>query len=217
MYAIMAAGVRSPLGGAGRYSMGKERPSLKSNQVQAVFVEAARALILREGMEALTIRRIAAEAGYTFASIYNHFEKLDELLWRTRARMVEDLARHLAAAGRLDAASTDDVVGVFLSYVDYFLERPHAYRFIYCHRLDASLKPPGLAAAADPLAAQLFRTFSYLYARGLRGPEELAAISSAIRFGVQGVLTLYLAGNEGMTAGQAREHARTIVLHALRD
>ncbi len=196
--------------------MGKGKQSPKSAQVQAHFVEAARALILREGVEALTIRRIADEAGYTFASLYNHFEKLDELLWRTRSRMIDDLSRYLASAGRLDAASTEDIVGVFLSYADYFIERPHAYRFIYFHRLDAALKPSGADAAGDPLADKLFRTFSYLYAQGMRGPEELAAISKAIRFGVQGVLTLYLAANEGMTAVQAREHVKALVLHALK-
>ncbi|HAE21863.1 MAG TPA: hypothetical protein DCG47_06010 [Spirochaetaceae bacterium] len=197
--------------------MGKGKQSPKSAQVQAHFVEAARALILREGVEALTIRRVAAEAGYTFASIYNHFEKLDELLWRTRARMIEDLVEYMAAAGRLDAASTDDIVLVFLSYVDYFLERPHAYRFIYFHRLDAALKPSGESAASDPLAARLFRTFSYLYAQGLRSAEELAAITKAIHYGVQGVLTLFMAANEGLTADQAREHTKTLVLHALKD
>ncbi len=196
--------------------MGKGKQSLKSAQVQAHFVEAARALILREGVEALTIRRIAAEAGYTFASLYNHFEKLDELLWRTRFRMIDDLAQYLASAGRLDAASTEDIVGVFLSYADYFIERPHAYRFIYFHRLDAKHKPPGMADAGDPLADRLFRTFSYLYAQGLRSAEELAALSKAIRFGVQGVLTLYLAANEGMTAAQAREQVKALVLFALR-
>jgi AcrR family transcriptional regulator len=197
--------------------MRNDKASLKSSQVQAHFSEAARALILREGVESLSIRRIAAEAGYTFASIYNHFEKLDELLWRTRSLMADELVAYMEAAGRLDAASSDDVVGVFRCFVDYFLERPHAYRFIYFHRLDPTLRPAADAASGDPLAALLFRTFSYLYARGLRGAEELASISAAIRFGVQGVLTIYLSASGGMSADQAREYTRVLVSHALRD
>ena len=43
------------------------------------FIEATQELILKEGLENLSIKKIAEKAGYNSATIYNYFENLEVL------------------------------------------------------------------------------------------------------------------------------------------
>lgn len=60
----------------------KQRKALtlwqKRNMVY--FVEATEKILKEEGIPGVTIRRIAAEAGYNSATLYNYFQDLDELI-----------------------------------------------------------------------------------------------------------------------------------------
>lgn len=53
--------------------------TLKRKRIMIYFIEAAEKLIRQDGIENLSIRRIAAEAGYNSATIYNYFNDLDQL------------------------------------------------------------------------------------------------------------------------------------------
>lgn len=58
-----------------------EAPALtiKRKRIMIYFIEATQKLIQSEGMEGLSIRKIATEAGYNSATIYNYFRDLEHL------------------------------------------------------------------------------------------------------------------------------------------
>lgn len=49
-------------------------------RVLRYFIEAAQLIIQKEGMDAVTIRKVADIAGYNSATLYNYFQDLDQLL-----------------------------------------------------------------------------------------------------------------------------------------
>lgn len=53
--------------------------SLKRKRIMIYFIEATEKLIRQDGIENLSIRKIAAEAGYNSATIYNYFNDLEQL------------------------------------------------------------------------------------------------------------------------------------------
>lgn len=57
-----------------------EKLTVKRKRMMIYFIEATEKLLRAEGVKELTIRRIAAEAGYNSATLYNYFEDLDHLV-----------------------------------------------------------------------------------------------------------------------------------------
>ena len=56
-------------------------PKIVDHDVQRVrFAEAAMRLIARHGIEGVTMRAVAAEAGLSYGSLFHYFESKDELL-----------------------------------------------------------------------------------------------------------------------------------------
>lgn len=60
-------------------SDGEVELTLKRKRIMIYFIEAAEKLIRSEGVEGLSIRKIANEAGYNSATIYNYFNDLEHL------------------------------------------------------------------------------------------------------------------------------------------
>ena len=56
-------------------------PKIVDHDVQRVkFAEAAMRLIARLGLEGVTMRAVAAEAGLSYGSLFHYFDSKDELL-----------------------------------------------------------------------------------------------------------------------------------------
>ena len=56
-------------------------PKIVDHDVQRVkFAEAAMRLIARHGLDGLTMRAVAAEAGLSYGSLFHYFNSTDELL-----------------------------------------------------------------------------------------------------------------------------------------
>ncbi len=64
--------------------------TIKQKRVMTYFIEAAKELLASEGFANLTIRKIAAAAGYNSATLYNYFEDLDELLLFSSVSFLRD-------------------------------------------------------------------------------------------------------------------------------
>ena len=58
----------------------KQPLSLRQKRNMVYFVEATEKILKEEGIGGVTIRRVAAEAGYNSATLYNYFRDLDDLI-----------------------------------------------------------------------------------------------------------------------------------------
>lgn len=112
---------------------------------QRKIADAARAVLDREGLEALTVGTVAREVGVKPPSLYKHFAGKREI----EAVLVADGFAALAAA--LEAAGPDlDALGG--AYRAFGLEHPQLYRLMTERPLPRDLLPPGLEdRAAAPL------------------------------------------------------------------
>jgi AcrR family transcriptional regulator len=94
------------------------------------LVDAAITLIAEEGLDALSLRKVAQRVGIRAPSIYQHFADKDELLATARAAALQGLGLAMAASesGR-DARRR--LVTVAMGYYAFALEQPHAFRLLF--------------------------------------------------------------------------------------
>lgn len=70
------------------------------------ILEAARRVAARDGARELSLRSVAAEAGFAPAGLYGYFRSKDELLLALAADDLTQLARAMREAGSLKSASS---------------------------------------------------------------------------------------------------------------
>jgi AcrR family transcriptional regulator len=113
------------------------------------IARAARAIVEEEGVDALTMRRLADRLGVKAPSLYKHVRNKAELEAAVIASGLDELAEAMSAAVR----GTAEPVGALAdAYRGFALAHPHVYRLMTERPLPRHLLPPGLEArAAAPL------------------------------------------------------------------
>jgi AcrR family transcriptional regulator len=101
------------------------------------LIEAAQAILEREGPQALSLRAVAREAGVSPAAPYHHFKDKGDLMLAVAEQGFNDLGeamtRAIEAAGELSPEQRVTEIGV--AYVQFAQEHPALYRVMYdCSR-----------------------------------------------------------------------------------
>lgn len=109
------------------------------NQILTCFINAACEIMQSEGMDALTLRRVARKAGYNSATLYNYFKDLDHLSVYASMKYFEDYNRNLS---RYLSDEQDDFQR-FLFMWRFFcasaFRHPHAYYNLFYGKYSSEL------------------------------------------------------------------------------
>ena len=104
------------------------------SNVRAAILDAARALFAADGLAGLSMRRLAAQVGYTPRTVYLYFADKDDLLSELIEEEVGRLADRLEAAAVKQRSPGRRLEAVAQAYVTFGAEHPHAYEAIFMVR-----------------------------------------------------------------------------------
>lgn len=147
-------------------------PRKASPEVRGELIAVAARLLAQEGQAALTLRRVASEAGTSTMAVYTHFGGMEELKREVRRRGYAALAEALEAA-------QPELEDLCRAYNAFAREQPDLYRVMF---MEAPLDE------AD--AAECAGTFDILVA----GAGGDVALATELWAAGHGVATLELSG-----------------------
>lgn len=158
------------------------------------LIEAAARVLASEGRNAVTARRLAAEADTSTMAVYTHFGSMDELVVRT---CDEGFARFGAALE--GPALTDDPVADWVTqgwaYRRFALDNPHLYRVMFGEGLAQSWHAEhdgGLAAMETFLS--LLRRMERCRDAGRLDVDDVHLAGEVVWASVHGHMTIELTG-----------------------
>jgi AcrR family transcriptional regulator len=103
-----------------------------SQDVQQALLEAAEAVLAREGLAGVTVRAVAAEAGVAPMGVYNRFGSKDGLIAALVMRSFDLLREAIADRGETDPI--DRLRGAGTRYREFALSHPQHYTVIFLSR-----------------------------------------------------------------------------------
>ena len=145
-----------------------------------------------EGVEGVTMRRVAARAGITPMAIYKHVAHRDALMEAATAAEYARLASYFA---RANARKRVKGFRGMLGYFDYACDHPHLFRYMFSSkRKNAPTFPADLKAGASPTLNILHAVVARLMDEGALKRDDVFETSLTIWAHAHGLLTLYLDG-----------------------
>lgn len=111
------------------------------------LTEAAIALVERDGLDALTMRRLAAELDRAPMSLYTHVRNRDDLVDAIVARLIERLELHDAPGESWQETARRTL----RSYRDLAVQLPHSFELLALAPYDTSPVAPHLARVVASL------------------------------------------------------------------
>lgn len=104
------------------------------------YIQKTYDIIKKEGIEAVSIRRIAKELGCSSSSLYRYFESLSELLYYAELRTLTSYINRLNNAEKDWKCAWDIYVGVWDCYSREAFKNPEAYNLLFFEFTNVKLK-----------------------------------------------------------------------------
>jgi AcrR family transcriptional regulator len=166
---------------------------------------AARRLLDKEGVEAVTMRRVAAAVGITAMAVYRHYPDRKGLLNVLADEGFEDLARRLAEV-RQTGSVEERMTRLLDVNLTFGLENPRLFELMFLSpREGARQFPRDFAAGKSPTANQFAELVREGIATGyFREGTDVWAVVFETGALWQGLMMLYLGGRVSMNASRFR-------------
>jgi AcrR family transcriptional regulator len=194
-------------------SLSTTRRDREKAQVSERILAAARDLLAKGGVEAVTLRAVAEAIEYTAPAIYAHFPDKQALL---AAVLMDDFARLSRSFAQL-ARIKDPVKRIELSgraYVKHAAEHPRAFELLMLTRRTAEASADRPCSKADPSENAytfLHATVKEAVAMGLvkGGRTDADVLAQTLWAGVHGVAALAVIKGDNTDIDWAPLQART--------
>lgn len=165
----------------------------KAERTCAHFIQITKQLILAEGINNTSVRKVADRAGYSYATIYNHFGDMEELLLQTKISMMNDFLLVVEQEFPNGVSSVEDIKQLNRLHLSYYMKTPHVFQFFYQYQI----KPQKMELPILPQYGELWRSNFEKLAKGhIIAETEIDLVSKTLIYTLHGILTLYFSNNE---------------------
>ena len=121
-----------------------DKLNIKKRRVMMYFIEATQELILNEGIENLSIKKIADTAGYNTATIYNYFEDLEELILYSSIDYLKIYLKDLKSEINSNMKAIEMYETIYKVFVHHSFEKPEIFHTLffgkYSYKLEKIIK-----------------------------------------------------------------------------
>jgi len=173
--------------------MAKDKRQLKRDRIREYFLNAAKEIIMHDGAESVTVREVANRAGYSYATLYNYFEDLNDLLRETKQSMFRDVFAWMTKAVSDVPKDISGLKKTYEIYMSYYFDHSHVFNFFYNHKISAPETPN------DPynkdFDQSMRETFKSLALSCQLLEEDVPLAYRLLVYVVHGLLTLHFSGN----------------------
>lgn len=169
------------------------------------IVAAARVIAEREGWEAVTIRRLAAEIEYSQPVLYSHFENRNAIVSAVALEGFRDLTVALREAASASQGHESALQGVAMAYLDFARRCPALYEAMF-------VLPTNLRFATSETRPDLRAAFGALAAVVAPFCEEVDLVTETFWAALHGLAAL---DGSGRIRPSARADRITLVVRAL--
>ena len=114
------------LSGGGLF-LARTNKEIQKNRVMIVFIEAAESILRKDGIDGLSIRKIADAAGYNSATIYNYFQDIDHLLLFASVKYIKEYIVALADFLNDDMTSMEKYFAIYEVFNQYAFSSPEIF------------------------------------------------------------------------------------------
>jgi AcrR family transcriptional regulator len=165
----------------------QQRRGRERAERERLILSAARELAEREGWDAVTTRRLAAEIEYSQPVLYSHFESKGAIMAAVAVEGFAELAAELRAART--AAEGEPLADVATAYVAFAERRPALYDVMFSQAVDLPFGDPEAPAALRDGFGELREAL-----RPLAGEDDLEVLTETVWSGLHGLVTLMRSG-----------------------
>ena len=177
-----------------------DRKSIKEKRIKGYFVEAAKKVINEEGVDGLTVKKVANLAGYAPGTLYNYFTDLNGLLFNCVVEFFSECEELSLKELEKCKTAKEKVINLSIVYSKYFIDNPNIYQLLFLEDLGEQPEEFKGEEGYIPEVVRLSqKNLMECAEQGIIKRKDIDIIQALIANSVQGNLLFYIKERSQMT------------------
>jgi AcrR family transcriptional regulator len=109
---------------------------IQEERMRRYFIDAAKEILRSEGLKSISVRNIADRAGYSYATLYNYFRDVKDLIFECVKDFQEECNVFISSNIPNSQSGKEQIRGITLQYIRYFLEYPGIFDLFFLEKLN---------------------------------------------------------------------------------
>lgn len=123
---------------------------IQEERIREYFIQATKKILRGEGLKAINVRNIAKEAGYSYATLYNYFKDVKDLVFECVKDFQDECNTFIQEQVKGSQYGIPRIKKITLSYITYFVQYPGIFELFYLEKMgDLSGKKPTIKLIVD--------------------------------------------------------------------
>ncbi|MFL9484122.1 TetR/AcrR family transcriptional regulator [Chitinophagaceae bacterium LWZ2-11] len=107
---------------------------IQEERIKGYFIEATKSILKGEGLKSISVRNIADQAGYSYATLYNYFKDVNELVFECVKDFQQECVEMVASETKELPLGTGRIKAIAKSYVKYFIQYPGIFELFFIEK-----------------------------------------------------------------------------------
>lgn len=160
--------------------------------MRSYFIESAKNLLKGEGLRSISVRHVAGHAGYSYATLYNYFKDLNELIFVCVGDFQKEAEEFVARKTDGVPAGRERIKAISTAYAEYFTEYPGVFELFFLEKMGNMGNKGEMAELIYTFLDRLCGDdWDACIKSGEYTPDEVAKMKDRLRFTLAGMLLYY--------------------------
>lgn len=174
--------------------------AIQEQRIRGYFIDATKEILKSEGLKSVSVRNIAERAGYSFATLYNYFKDVKDLVFLCVQDFQEECSAYVAERSSKAPRGEKRLKAILLAYLEYFVQYSGIFELFFVEKLsDLNRQPDTAPLITGFLDSLCEEEWKYLIALKSLTPAAASHKKAALLYGTTGLLLLYI--NRQMPVG----------------
>lgn len=166
---------------------------IQEKRMKGYFIQATKDILKGEGLKGISVRNIADQAGYSYATLYNYFKDINDLVFFCVNDFQEECNQFVNGQTKKTPKGIEKLKAVILAYIKYFVEYPGIFDLFYIAKGGYfGNKQTIIEVINKSLDNVCVNEWDYCLKHKIFQEGTIELLKAQLRYSVIGLLSLYL-------------------------
>lgn len=166
---------------------------IQEKRMKEYFIQATRNILKSEGIKGISVRNIADQAGYSYATLYNYFKDVNDLVFLCVNDFQKECKEHTVNQTSKTSDGIDKLKKIVMAYIGYFIEYPGIFDLFYIAPIgDFGTKQSTIDVINNSLDEVCETQWNYCIAHNIYTSVQVGILKNQLKYTVVGLLLLYV-------------------------
>ena len=113
-----------------------DKKQIQEQRIKGYFIQATKDLLKGEGLRVVSVRNIADRAGYSYATLYNYFKDVKDLIFECVKDFQEECEEMVIAETKDSQRGLIKIKAIIKSYIKYYIQYPGIFELFYIEKVN---------------------------------------------------------------------------------